>query len=254
MARILIYADQGVDGASLKQLIRSLTKEVDLTQHSLCRIDAKKLIEDDWQKETQLLIVPGGRDIFYHSALNGIGTEKIRAFVHGGGGYLGICAGAYFACDRIEFEKGEALEVCADRSLKFFSGVAKGPAFGNNRYSYETAKGAEAARISWGHQACHIYFNGGCVFEPDGHFSETHILSRYLDLPRSPLAILHLPIGKGKAILSGVHVEYQASLLPHEDAYLAKLAPVLASAEEGRRQIFREIIGSYGVRLAGLKN
>lgn len=27
-------------------------------------------------------------------------------YVHAGGSYLGLCAGAYYACDRIEFELG----------------------------------------------------------------------------------------------------------------------------------------------------
>ncbi len=247
MTEILIYVDQGVDGGALKQLIRSLKQEVDLSQHTIRRIDAKTLISEEWEKEALVLIVPGGRDVFYHSALDGAGTDKIRAFVESGGGYLGICAGAYFACDRIEFEKGEAIEVCGPRSLKFFSGAAKGPAYGNNRYSYESAKGAEAAHISWAEETCHIYFNGGCFFDAQETIPHTHILSRYLDLENAPPAILQIPVGKGIAILSGVHFEYQPSLFPQEDPYLAKIFPLLMKAEMGRRKIFREIMSAYNL-------
>jgi glutamine amidotransferase-like uncharacterized protein len=239
MTQILIYVDKGVDGGGLKQLVRSLKQE---TTHPIRRIDAQELIREEWEKDAKLLIIPGGRDIFYHNSLKGAGTEKIRAFVENGGSYLGLCAGAYFACDRIEFEKGEAIEVCGPRSLKFFAGAAKGPAFGNNRYSYENARGAEAARISWEKSACHVYFNGGCVFDPDADLPESRILSRYLDLENAPPAILHLPIGKGNVILSGVHFEYQSSLFPKEDPYLAALSPLLENAEEGRRKVFRDIL------------
>jgi glutamine amidotransferase-like uncharacterized protein len=247
MNEILIYADQGVDGGGLKQLMRSLKQEVDLTQHVISRIDSKKLIADDWEKRTKLLIMPGGRDCFYHSALDGIGTDKIRAFVQNGGGYLGICAGGYFGCDRIEFEKGGPLEVCGARSLRFFPGVAKGPAYGNDRYSYESARGAAAAPISWGDETCHVYFNGGCIFEADVPVSDRNILSRYLDL--SHPAIVKIPIGKGMAILSGVHFEYQPILFATEDPYLSKVSPLLMNAEVKRRRIFREIIGSYQIQL-----
>jgi|SRR5579862_4927397 len=247
MSEILIYADQGVDGGGLKQLIRSLKQEVDLTQHAVSRIDSKKLIAEDWEKKTQLLILPGGRDCFYHSALDGVGTDKIRAFVQSGGGYLGICAGGYFGCDRIEFEKGEPLEVCGARSLRFFPGVAKGPAYGSNRYSYESARGAEAAPISWGDETCHVYFNGGCIFEADAHIPNMKILSRYLDLLNP--AIVQMSIGEGMAILSGVHFEYQPILFSSEDPYLSKISPLLMNAEARRRRIFREIIGSYQIQL-----
>jgi hypothetical protein len=47
---------------------------------------------------------------------------------------LGICAGAYFGAGAIEFEKGGAYEVCANRSLAFFPGYAEGPAYGKNKY------------------------------------------------------------------------------------------------------------------------
>lgn len=242
MAQIFIYVDQGVDGGGLKQLVRSLKQEIDLSQHTIHRIDAKELVHGNWETKAKVLIVPGGRDSYYHNSLDGVGTDKIRAFVEKGGSYLGICAGAYFGCDRIEFEKGEKIEVCAPRSLKFFAGVGKGPAFGNNRYSYENARGAEAAHISWADSSCHVYFNGGCVFEADEMLPEICILSRYLDLKGAPPAILHFPIGKGHAVLSGVHFEYQSCLFPRGDPYLSALSPLLRQGEEGRRKVFKDIL------------
>jgi hypothetical protein len=37
------------------------------------------------------------------------GVRRVRDFVEKGGGYLGLCAGAYFAASSIEFEKGSPL-------------------------------------------------------------------------------------------------------------------------------------------------
>lgn len=50
-------------------------------------------------------------------------------FVHAGGRYLGLCAGAYYGCARVVFEPGTPLEVVGDRELAFFPGIARGAAF-----------------------------------------------------------------------------------------------------------------------------
>lgn len=244
MDPILIYADKGVDGEALRQLVRSLQEMFGGTG-ILKRIDAQYLLSEPWEQKTSLLIIPGGRDVFYHAALDGAGTDKIRKFVEGGGTYIGICAGAYFACSAIEFEKGTAMEVCAPRSLKFFPGTAKGSAYGPNKYFFESTQAAEAAKISWEGAEGHIYFNAGCTFESAEEFpSHVRVLSRYLDLQGHPAAILEIAIGKGKAILSGVHFEYSPKNLRKEDPRLAALYPILLESEELRQQLIRKLLFS----------
>lgn len=56
-------------------------------------------------------IVAGGADLAYCAQLNGAGNAVIRRYVSSGGAYLGLCAGAYYACRRVEFEPGGPLEV-----------------------------------------------------------------------------------------------------------------------------------------------
>jgi biotin--protein ligase len=249
MQTIIIYADQGVDGGALKQTIRSLQQEVHPDKYILKRLDAKAILNQPWEQETRLLIIPGGRDVFYHASLDGAGTDRIRRFVENGGSYLGLCAGAYFACQSIEFEKGGVLEAYGSRSLRFFPGIAKGSAYGPNKYSYENAKGVEAAKISWDAGKCHAYFNGGCLFEAEDHYPWVRTLSHYLDLPGHPPAVLEIEIGKGKAILSGVHLEYNPRLLNRDDPYLSKLLPTLEAAEQDRRRIFRSLLTKLGISL-----
>ncbi len=247
MSKVLIYADQGVDGGALKQLVWSLKQELDPAAYNLQKVNAQMLISDPWEESASLLIIPGGRDIFYHTALDGIGTDKILRFVENGGNYLGICAGAYFACQAIEFEKGGALQICADRSLGFFPGVARGPAYGPNKYSYENTRGVEAAAVTWKGGTCPIYFNGGCLF--DGHhlFHDVHTISRYSDLEDQPPAMLDITIGRGRAILSGVHIEYAPHYLNSVDPYLKKLIPIFKEAEPKRREVFRDLLARLGL-------
>jgi glutamine amidotransferase-like uncharacterized protein len=242
MKKICVYADQGVDGLGLKQLIKNLKREGDLQQFFLERIDAHTLLTSSWEDSTDLLIIPGGRDLYYHAQLDGKGTDKIRSYVMNGGSYLGICAGAYFACDSIEFEKGGKLEVCGERSLKFFPGTARGPAYGPNRYSYENSQGVEAARVTWNKEECPIYFNGGCLFESGEDRAEVKVLSRYRDLAGQPPAIVEVAMGSGRVIISGVHLEYSVDFLDPSDPYLRPLIPLFAKWEFKRREIFRFIL------------
>jgi glutamine amidotransferase-like uncharacterized protein len=249
LQKIVVYADEGVDGGSLKQLMRSLQQETDPACTQLIRMDAAEILGMEWEKETALIVFPGGRDTFYHKALEGAGTEKIYGYVSQGGSYLGLCAGAYFACSGIEFEKEGSLAVCEERSLKFFPGIAKGSAYGPNKYSYENCRGVEAALISseWGN--CLAYFNGGCTFEASEHYPQVKILSRYLDLEGAPPAVLEIQVGKGRVILSGVHIEYTSRLLKSDDPYLASHLPKFEKSEGVRRQIFRSYLKSLGLLL-----
>ncbi len=252
MGFVIIYADQGVDGLALRHTVKSLQRELDLSKHPIRRMDAKQILQDSWQEDAALLVVPGGRDIFYHEALKKRGTEKIRDFVLAGGGYLGICAGGYFGASAIEFEKGHRLEVCAKRDLGFFPGLAIGPAYGLGKYSYENTTGAEAAQISWRGDGMRVYYNGGCYFQGADLYPQIEILSRYMDLPNTPASIIRQNIGKGSAILSGVHFEYSPSHRFSADAYLEKIFSLLTPFELQRRQLLRDVLSSFFLALQGL--
>ena len=64
---------------------------------------------------------PGGNSGYYISNINSVGLQNIRDFVSAGGGYIGICAGGYFACDRVIWEGGSY-----DHPLALFNGVGYG--------------------------------------------------------------------------------------------------------------------------------
>lgn len=246
---IVVYVDQGVSGEALRQTVKCLQQEVDLKAHKLKRKDAKSLIAGGWEGETSLLIVPGGRDVYYHASLDGKGTKRVREYVEQGGGYLGICAGAYFAADSIEFEKGGRLQVCGKRALELYPGLAIGPAYGLGKYSYESDQGVEAAHISWRNEECFAYFNGGCYFDSAHKFPGVQVLSSYLNIDASPAAIVECRVGQGRALLSGVHIEFSTHFLPRGSRHLERVLPHLEKAEEMRRKIFRDILKGFNIQL-----
>lgn len=64
-------------------------------------------IDEDDIKEGKLndcsvLIIPGGYTEEYVNYLSKEGFDAIREFVFNGGGYIGICAGAYLAAEQVE--------------------------------------------------------------------------------------------------------------------------------------------------------
>lgn len=242
MKNILVYLDEGVSGRSFREIVRGVKNHPFLSL-PVKSINAAAICGDEWEKTTSLLIFPGGRDIPYHEHLKGIGCARIKNFVEKGGSYLGICAGAYFACADIEFEQGGPLEVRGQRELAFFPGRAIGPAFGHSKFSYESEKGAEPALLEWGEEDLFsVYYNGGCFFENSKAYKEISIIAKYASLPFQSEAIVYCKVGKGQAILSGVHPEYSYHNLNFADPYLQSLKVPLEISESQRANLFNHLI------------
>jgi biotin--protein ligase len=168
--------------------------------------------------------MPGGADTGYCRTLNGEGNRKISAYVNKGGAYLGLCAGAYYACKRCEFEAGnKAIEVCGDRELGFYPGICRGLAFPG--FVYHSEAGARAAELSVNKQALlsfagavpetfRSYYNGGGVFVDAEHLKHqgVQILASYterlhVDSGMGTAAVVYRKVGQGSVVLTGPHPE-----------------------------------------------
>ena len=90
--------------------------------HSVAFIDAN-YVNNASLDGFGILCVPGGDMYRYAQDISSVGKEKIRNFVRKGGGYIGICGGAYFASEKV-FWQGNQLSM---EPLGLFQGVAKGP-------------------------------------------------------------------------------------------------------------------------------
>ena len=231
---IKIYHDEGIAPSTQYSLLRSFSS------YNIQTINAKQVCNTMWEESTELLIIAGGRDVLYHRKLQGKGNRKIRQFVENGGSYLGICAGGYYGASSIEFDKGYPLEVLEKRELGFFPYTATGPAFGGNTYCYDSQSGARASLIRFGSIDAHIYYNGGCYFFMPHSHPDIRILAMYQEL--SQPAIIACKVGRGSAILSGVHFEVAHDDLPSSDYHLEKIIPLLCESEAARKSIFSEII------------
>ncbi len=236
--KIAIYLDEGVSREGVNILFKRLRE----SNRAFFPISSKE-IKAGKLESASLFILGGGRDLPYHRKLKGEGTKKIRTFVENGGHYLGICAGAYFGSAEVDFDRGFSLEVLGKRELSFFPGKAIGPAYGKNTFRYQSYKGAKAAKIQPVHAPFfYSYYNGGCYFEGAAQNASTKILARYEDLEDKPAAIIECPIGKGKAILSGIHLEYSFNDFSLTNRELKKIYPKIQETERTRALFFKSLL------------
>ena len=95
--RVAIYSGKGVVAGSLTTIKNIINTEgYDVQELDIQSIRNRKLSDYD------LIVVPGGLSNEMAEALGSDGREAIRQFVRSGGGYIGICAGAYLASSTFE--------------------------------------------------------------------------------------------------------------------------------------------------------
>lgn len=213
MKKIYVYKGDGVGGLSVRALLKSLKAFVIDKDYVVETIKSHHLLDPDTLKDCALLIFPGGRDVPYDRALRGLGNRHIKKYVKAGGRFLGICAGAYYGAKKVIFEPTKQYEVIEDRELAFFPGAAIGVIYNDTPFNYQGHDSAHIATIRYKKEDIDTYYNGGCYFENAKDFSPAvKVLAYYMnaEIKKVP-AIVMCKVGKGKALLSGIHFEMSPS-------------------------------------------
>ncbi len=128
--------------------------------------------------------------------------------------YFSLSIGAYYGCARVEFAEGDStLEVLGSRELQFYPGTGLGPHYPG--FNYNSNIGARAASITvenQGNLKLSVFYNGGGTFVPNEpqNGRDYQVLARYSDT--APSVVL-CRAGKGRVLLSGVHLEASAEML-----------------------------------------
>ncbi|XP_069140906.1 uncharacterized protein CPn_0128/CP_0643/CPj0128/CpB0130-like [Argopecten irradians] len=178
---VLIYKGEGAKEENVERLLHQISKYTPRDKYNIQTISPEETKQGDWTSTTALYVIGGGYDLGFIRALGDEGTIKIRDYVRAGGRYLGICAGAYFACNSIEFDKEGPQQVCGDRILRFFPGVCVGPVHGPYNYNIKVSTRAVPVQFSdpnWTPQekvSLCGYFNGGGMFLPQKLYNKCKI-------------------------------------------------------------------------------
>lgn len=203
---IYIYSDEGVGDFSLYAVKNYFSAQ------NIKLITAQEIIKFGMPKDADVFVMPGGADRPYTQKLNGKGNDFIQRYVSEGGIYLGICAGGYYGCSAIEFQKNTSGEICEERELGFFKGTAIGCLSDIAQPYDQTLRSASITNIICEGESLPVLYWGGCYFKPENH-SDFQILYCYDALESKPPSIIACKYGKGVAILSGVHFETSSQSL-----------------------------------------
>ncbi|MDR0296902.1 MAG: biofilm PGA synthesis protein PgaB [Rickettsia sp.] len=245
MKSIRIYNGVGTSKESLYHTFNTFVHYVS-TKYHISYISAEEIIKGDWIDNTSLLIIPGGKDRCYAEYLNGKGNKQIQKYLMQGGSFLGICAGAYYSGAYLEFAKSSPIEVIGTRELAIYQGVVIGPAL--CKYYYNSNKGARAARIILNTpnlpKNSVIFYNGGGYFLNAQNIPDTKIVAHYEDFK---IAIIMCKFGSGKAILSGVHFEYDPYLMRHSKL-LDPIIDLLIKHNASRIMLVKHILNMFFIK------
>lgn len=177
-------------------------------QEAVAFCSAEDIINGCLTSDITLFVMPGGADLAYCEKLNGTGNSAIRSYVEQGGTYLGICAGAYYACRRIEWAKEDPVySICQDRELGLFKGTAIGPIYDWLEDGDITRSWDNVALLETGKGTSSALYSAGPIFIPDADSNHT-VLASYKTLVNTPAALVTIPVGKGRALLSSCHIEF----------------------------------------------
>ncbi|KAG5457373.1 MAG: biotin-protein ligase [Olpidium bornovanus] len=261
---VLVYSGDGVSSTSVEHARASL-RALLAHRYDVMIVDANVLRSEPWTEQCALLVFPGGRDLPYLRDLAGTANQRILSYVRRGGRYLGICAGAYYASARVEFELGGPLAVEGSRELAFFPGVCQGSVFPG--FQYNSMVGARAAAIHVDPGALgdgdlpeefRVYHNGGGAFVGADSLPGVTVLARYANadaLFREPsglgaASVVDCQVGSGRAILTAVHPEYIPSRLdPAEYASVDSAAPFAALFQDNpaRERLLSALLARLGL-------
>ena len=252
--KILIYQDYGCsDTTSLNDGLREYFEPRGC---SVGFTDAAGIINGgELNDEVLAFFMPGGAGTPYRHKLQVLGNDKIREYVQNGGIYYGICAGAYYACRKTEFEADiPELKKVTECGLNLLEGRAIGTLYkelGIRPYDKNAAWSA-AVELIWSDNSKQTaHYHGGPYFEPF-NLDENEVLARYNLAGRQP-AVIGRRYGKGKVILSGVHFEDKGEMLQKsiyalkiDSKQAKKIAEKLAQAETSRQALFNRIMALTG--------
>lgn len=207
---ILIYDDGIHNNSHIMTAIEQIMPDIP------CRFCTHTSILNGALNQASLLIMPGGADLYYCEKLNGTGNRLINDFVTNGGSYLGICAGAYYACTSLDWHDGE---ISGTRELAFYRGTATGPIYEwiENKENIYNGSWMYPALIKVSETTFSTEYHGGPIFS-EPLYDDITVLARYNELNKTPPAIIHGIYGKGQYILSSSHIERFGHIL-HDRLY-----------------------------------
>jgi glutamine amidotransferase-like uncharacterized protein len=202
IADVLIYSGFG----AWKEGVTAFEKFLDFKGLSWFECDDTYIENNSLIGKFDVIHFPGGNSGYYIARINSTGLQNIRDFVSSGGGYIGICAGGYFACDRVDWEGNSY-----DHPLKLFIGVGYGaideiapwPKYAMTTVNIDLTNPINQFEPSTEYT---MYYGGAAYYPDEGQ--EMDIIATYDSFNDDP-AMINFHYGDGRVVLIGPHPEIE---------------------------------------------
>jgi biotin--protein ligase len=226
-AQIAIYDDSAFpDGGAWAEGLTAIRSMLNYYGYSYINLTPDELNQtENLYDFFQVIIFGGGWAGGYNTTVTEAGYNHIRTFVLSGGGYFGICAGAYFASDIVSWKPNMIVpRQTYDYPLNLFTGAGIGPVLGIAAWTEPTGcttgitSGAAMTVVAMDSSGFPdiqtelpvLYFGGPVLVPGDKTNPAVQIIGRY-QVPHKPAnntaAMILFPYGAGKVFLSGTHPE-----------------------------------------------
>ena len=273
---VLVYNGEGASLECIKHTVELLKLHLE-PFYSIQQISPEQLLNEPWYDTTKskMLVFPGGYDTPCNELLLSQ-NEKLKNLIlkkFTNGIFLGICAGGYLGADSIQFDI-PTQHLKFERPLKFFPGLAQGPAF--NGFNYKNNDGARVASITFKDEASNSiirtkgFFNGGCNFVNADAYDNVEVIARFedeLDLkdsdgknyPKGQAAAVFCQSeteSKVKAVLMSPHLEYIPRILQKANEsnpgrYHQSIIDGLKQDCDTRDIFWKQVFRKLGLRVNG---
>ncbi len=201
-AIVALYSDRGAED----NCIQATTNMFEWMGYTVQLVKAD-YINNVGLDRFSILCVPGGDMYQYAQDISSIGKEKIRNFIRGGGGYIGICGGAYFAGEKVIWQ-GNQLPMTP---LGIFPGTTQGPIDAIAPHPYCVM--CKVNMVDSTHpitqsepDSAWILYCYGPMFMPNNE-ADISILGKY-DIGDQPM-MLAFDYGHGRVFIIGTHPEFE---------------------------------------------
>lgn len=261
MKYFYIYIGSNAAYEFLEQALQPyVQKDVQLRRIDRADIAERNILQEN-KDDVLALFLPGARSSqIYYDDLGGKGFAAIKDYVADGGSYIGICAGAYLACQEIAYEGPEIRKHGKHYDLDLFDGTAIGELpvlYSSPDHTVNSWNSVVPTNVDvTGHEdPVTLAYWRGPYYQPHPD-EQIHVLAHYHDITlpngNKPVAIAVKDHGKGKAVFCGVHPELSGTVLEQSPSAKfidqdnghsrASLAKALKHSETERLAIFRMMI------------
>lgn len=245
---ILVYNDTGIAASEVKQALAKAFYAAAISETNSLLIKQAGALNED----TLALILPGiiGDNSPYNDQLTEETHKAIRKYVEDGGVYVGICAGAYYASNRITYHP-PWMNTGKTRKpgLNLFNGAAKGPISRLAKHSY--AEGREDCTLttisfntaSGVRKTTGVAYGNGPMLFPDDT-KNLEIIARYEEVAGQPIAIAARKIGKGLALFVGVlpYISPMDMKLSSDNRDVFVFNEALKQHEKGAKEVWNLVV------------